>query len=257
MKKHTLTIIIACVMIMMASCEKQASISENNSSVSGRITNSTQYHRTSVLKDGELYLQQLSSTKNTGAGWFLDIGVLQENINASKKTKVSSLGNANLYCGGISSVDLLAGQNILMGTLTYANDATNLYVTYTTNSDWYMSEVHLFVGLLENVPKSGGGTPSPGRFPMKQTFSSSNLAQEINWTIPLSSITSGSNFVIAAHTSVLRVDIDGDVVAKETAWAAGTRFQSNKNWATYISASLKPCDSQGEADLTQTTKTNN
>jgi triosephosphate isomerase len=51
----------------------------------------------------------------------------------------------------------------------------------------------------------------------------------------------------------MRVDIDGDVVAKETAWAAGTRFTSSKNWATYVSATIKDCTSTPEGDLNSNT----
>ena len=142
-----------------------------------------------------------------------------------------------------------------MGTCSYANDANNLYITYSVDSDWYISETHLYAGSLASAPKSGGGTPSPGRFPVKSTFTPSTLAQEITYTIPLSSISS-TNFIIAAHASVLRVDIDGDVVAKETAWAAGTRFTSNKNWATYISATWGTCGGGGEGDLTNSSNTN-
>ncbi|MFN8238733.1 MAG: hypothetical protein U0T77_11240 [Chitinophagales bacterium] len=230
-----------CVMLVMASCQKESAQLATNPTPKVAQATTQAPNGVSMIKDGTPYSTVLQSN-GSEIGWSLNLKTIEQNA-LSDKGPVSNMGDASLYCGGINTVQLLAGQNIPMGVLAYANDGSNLYVTYLANSDWYMTEVHLYVGSLSGVPKSGGGTPSPGRFPLKQTFSSSNLAQEITWTIPLSQI--GFEFTIAAHASVLRVDIDGDVVAKETAWASGTRFQSNKNWATYVTGYVSNCDGGG------------
>jgi hypothetical protein len=243
-----------CVMLVLASCQKETTDLVNKSKPTPMSVTSSAPKGVSLIKDGYPYpvITQANSLGMDNIGWFVDVSSVQANIAETKGPVVYNLGDASLYCGGITSVDMLAGQNILMGTLSYANDNENLYVTYTANADWYMSEVHLYVGSLALSPKSGGGTPSPGRFPMKQSFSASNLAQEVTWTIPLSQL--GFEFIIAAHASVLRVDIDGDVVAKETAWAAGSRFTSNKNWATYVTGYMQNCDGGGDpADLKNNT----
>ena len=244
------------IIVLMTACQKevtQATKQEANAT-NGVVTTST-IKGVSLIKDGFPYpnIQTSSSMLDDEIGWFIDFNALaQSNLNApTKGPVVSNLGDASLYCGGIKTVNLYAGQNILMGTLTYANDATNFYVTYTTDPDWYMLETHLYIGALVSAPLSGGGTPSPGRFPIKTTFTASTLSQTATYTIPLSSFNL-SGFVIAAHASVLRVDIDGDVVAKETAWAAGTRFQSNKNWATYVIGAMGICGGGGEGDFTKT-----
>ncbi len=230
-----------CVMLVMASCQKETAQLATNSTPKATQLAAQVPAGVSLLKDGTPY-STVSQPNGSEIGWSLNLKTIEQNA-LSDKGPVSNMGDASLYCGGINTVQLLAGQNIPMGVLAYANDGSNLYITYLANSDWYMTEVHLYVGTLSGVPKSGGGTPSPGRFPLKQAFSSSNLAQEVTWTIPLSQI--GFEFTIAAHASVLRVDIDGDVVAKETAWASGTRFQSNKNWATYVTGYVSNCDGGG------------
>lgn len=244
--------IILLAVVLLVSCQKE--ITNGNSPVAKTqgVTTSSSIPGVNVLKDGYPMpnVQSGSSLGLDNIGWHLDFEQITSGYtNHVPKAPTSNLGDASLYCGGITTIDLLAGQNILMGTLSYANDAENLYVTYSTNPDWYMSEIHLYVGPLALAPKSGGGTPSPGRFPIKTTFTASSLSQDVTYTIPLSSLYSGT-FIIAAHASVLRVDIDGDVVAKETAWASGTRFQSNKNWATYINAALGYCGG-GPADATK------
>ena len=235
-------------MMLMAACQKEVpQVSKPETNVN-KITHIKQTKGVSVIKDGYPYPNIEASNNLSGGqiGWFLDLEEVSSGYsNSPKGPIVSNLGDASLYCGGITTVNLYAGQNILMGTITYANDATNLYVTYTTDPDWYMSEIHLYIGDLSSVPVSGGGTPSPGRFPIKSTFTASTLSQSVTYTIPLNSLTT-QTFVIAAHASVMRVDIDGDVVAKETAWAAGTRFTSSKNWATYISGIINRCTPEGD-----------
>ena len=253
MKRTILTCI--SIMMLMVACQKEATQVSKPETNAKNITNIKHIKGVSVMKDGYPYpnIETSNSLSDGQIGWFLDLEEVSSGYsNTPKGPIVSNLGDASLYCGGISTVNLYAGQNILMGTITYANDATNLYITYTTNPDWYMSEIHLYVGALISVPLSGGGTPSPGRFPIKSTFTASTLSQSVTYTIPLSTLTS-QTLVIAAHASVLRVDVDGDVVAKETAWAAGSRFTSSKNWATYVSATINQCTPIPEGDLNNNT----
>lgn len=242
-------IYLACLstMLLFSACKKEIeqNLSKATPSTKGIVTNSS-IKGVSLLKDGFPYPNISASNSLAGdeIGWFLNLATIQSNFTTSSSTlseQKNSLSGS--FCGGIKSATLYAGQNIAMGTLLYANDATNLYIEYTVDPDWYMSEVHLYVGTLASAPKSGGGTPSPGRFPIKSSFNLSNLSQTTSYTIPLSSIS--GTIIIAAHASVLRVDTDGDVIAKETAWAAGTRFTSNKNWATYVSTSIETCGDGG------------
>jgi hypothetical protein len=250
---RTINGIILVAAIFLVSCQKE--ITQGNSPIAKTqgVTTISTLPGVSVLKDGYVY-PNIQTTNNLGVGdeigWHVDFEAVTSGYtnHIPKAPTTSNLGDASLYCEGIKSIVMYAGQNIPMGTLSYANDAENLYITYSTDPDWYMSEIHLYVGSLLLAPKSGGGTPSPGRFPIKTTFTAATLSQDITYTIPLSSIVQ-TGIVIAAHASVIRVDIDGDVVAKETAWAAGSRFTSNKNWATYINATLGYCGG-GPADAT-------
>lgn len=205
---------------------------------------SCQKESTQIAKNQPTATNSFAITNSTdGIGWSIPSDFVSP---STKPVKASSLSNAISYCGG-SSVMLFAGQTIPMGTLEFANDATNLYVSYTANPDWYFTEVHLYVGDLANTPTSGGGTPAPGRFPLKRTFSNSTLSQYEEFVIPLSSLTT-SSVIIAAHAATICVE-NGDVVGKETAWGAGTRFTSKKNWATYVSYDIVGCNDDGGAGL--------
>lgn len=246
-------ILFLAATVILVSCQKEIADNTPDPAIkTSGITTTSSIPGVNMLKDG-YPMPNIQTSGNLGSddiGWHIDFQQVSSGYTSHvPKAPTSNLGSASLYCSGIVSVDLLAGQNIQMGTLSFANDAENLYVTYSTNPDWYMSEVHLYVGSLALAPKSGGGTPSPGRFPIKSTFSVSTLSQDVTYTIPISSI-NVSNFIIAAHASVLRVDVDGDVIAKETAWASGTRFTSNKNWATYTAGVVSGCDGGQAGDLT-------
>jgi hypothetical protein len=246
----TINALILAVVILLTSCQKE--ITKNSPTNIGKgITASSSIPGVQMKKDGYPYpnIQTTSSFGDDEIGWHIDVHAVESGYtkSAPQQGPVSSLGPAYLYCGGIHTVQLLAGQNIPMGTLTYANDAQNFYVTYTTDPDWFMSEVHLYVGPLALMPKAGGNPP-PGKFPISTTFTASTLSQTVSYTIPLTSLLLSGGFAVAAHASVLQVDTDGDVVGKETAWASGPKVPGAKNWSMYVPVYLDYCGG-GPADL--------
>lgn len=148
-------------------------------------------------------------------------------------TTISSITNT---CASYT-VDLIAGQNTTVGTVTVENDAETLFVTYTTIDDWMIKCNHLYVGSLENAPTTPTGNPRIGGFPINQSFDP--LVNTITYEIPLSSL--DSCFIVAAQAEVLQV-IDGNIVDSQTAWGAGTRFVNIGNWATYFAYCPGICD---------------
>lgn len=82
-------------------------------------------------------------------------------------------GQGTTVCG-TTEWALTAGQTIPVGTLTVANDSTNLYVTYTLDPNNPVNAtfgtLHLWVGSdLTTLPATqngpNAGTPIPGQFP--------------------------------------------------------------------------------------------
>lgn len=146
-------------------------------------------------------------------------------------------------CGTPTVVQLTAGQHYNAGTVTVANDANNLYVTYTTTGSWRLDELHLFVGDCSQIPVTSTGNPVPGRFPYSRDV---NNLQTYTFAIPLSSL--GNCFCVAAHATVR-----SSSCGSETAWGAGTRFNTTTvhghcytgggSWATYFTACKQTCTS--------------
>lgn len=130
-----------------------------------------------------------------------------------------------------TTVDLMAGQTQIAGTVTAESDGTNLLVTYTTNELWSLEDIHLYVGEFELAPQNNGGNPMPGRFPYKQQFA--DPVSTFSYEIPLSSLP--DCFIIAAH-AVVRKTGSGT----ETGWGAGTQFPGN-NWGMYFEMCAPDC----------------
>lgn len=127
------------------------------------------------------------------------------------------------------TVNLLAGQYINVGTVTVANDAETLFVTYTITGDWIIGEIHLYVGTEEEVPANKKGNPQVGHFPTQEYFDP--MVTTVTYEFPLSGL--GDCFMVAAHAVVYKV-VDGQTIDKQTAWGEGARFVDKGNWATYF-----------------------
>ncbi len=96
---------------------------------------------------------------------------------------VNTVSVLNMGVGDVTEVDLLAGQDILVGTVTVWNDETNLYVKYTiTDPDWCLTETHMHVATtLEGIPQRNGN-PVPGQFEYKGDH---ECEAEVSYTINL------------------------------------------------------------------------
>lgn len=123
-------------------------------------------------------------------------------------------------------VNLLAGQHILVGSVTVSSNSTYLYVTYETVSDWQLLETRLaVVETLEGIPQNSAGNPQVGLFPY--------YSPEADYTIQLDhSWTPGTTLYIATHAIVYG---SGPI---ETAWGEGTRFNED-NWAMYFTYTVQ------------------
>ncbi|MFC2008532.1 hypothetical protein ACFLUT_00550 [Chloroflexota bacterium] len=127
------------------------------------------------------------------------------------------------------SVDLLAGQDMPVGTVEVWNDGWNLYVVYTIDAEgWAMTEAHLAVAEeLADVPQTKKGNPKVGKFAYCEEF----VEPVTEWmvTIPLGDLEAGDELVIAAHAAVVNAAEE----LEETAWAEGRPFPW-KNWAMWF-----------------------
>lgn len=167
-------------------------------------------------------------------------------------------------CRDVLEVRLMAGQSLEVGDVYVVNTREKLYVGYLSTGDWKISTIHLYVGACNSLPVDGAGNLAPENFPHKVEFTS--LQNFYYVEIPLSLLPEGC-VCIAAHADVVKV-VGGEIVQRETAfgegttvgnnwfmkfdyciaiceppvevcyndetaWAAGTRYVTKGNWATY------------------------
>jgi hypothetical protein len=130
-----------------------------------------------------------------------------------------------------TTVSLIAGQNMTAGSVTVVNDDTYIYVTYNTAEGWVLTQTHLYVGQVAQLPMANNGNPKPGQFPYKTTH---NNVTNFTYTIPLSALGTGGCGTIAAHAAVKQFDASGNTLLQtQTGWGAGTPITSGAgNWGT-------------------------
>lgn len=154
---------------------------------------------------------------------------------------------------GTRSFTLYAGQTIDAGSVTVTITGTNLVVSYLTESDWTLTEVHLWVGSsTATMPQTKQGNPIPGKFP----YTSGTLtgATSYTFTIPLTSLgfscpNADKIYYMAAHAALKRIGYNGGVQT-ETGWSEGNRIVEKGNWAT-MSSFVMTCNCDNTQDTTQ------
>lgn len=140
------------------------------------------------------------------------------------------------YCGTVATVDFLAGQHILAGSVTVGNDAENLYVTYKVENGWLLKMTHLYVGDCEFIPVNKQKNPQIGQFPYSRSYSP--FATEDTYVIPLSKLP--NCMCVAAHAEVVKLNEAGEVIQAETAWGKGDDM-GGKSWAMKFEYCKREC----------------
>jgi hypothetical protein len=125
----------------------------------------------------------------------------------------------NLY-----QTDLMAGQHILSGIVSVSLVNGDVVVTYNSDSDWEITETHLYIGPLSGLPTNGGGNPKIGRFPFKGEYGP-GITEVIVDNTGIS-LAPGECIIVAAH-AVVENSVTG---AEETAWGYGDPIGGN-SWA--------------------------
>jgi len=149
------------------------------------------------------------------------------------------------------TVDLIAGQNEVVGTVTIDRNDTHLILTYTTFGDWEIDLTHMSIGDCneEWVPETGSGNPKIGHFEHSEPHSLDT--NQVIYYVNLEILPDYTDlYCFAAHAEVSSPN------GGETAWAGrigGQESGSNSeeyivknfegnSWAMYIEASQSSCD---------------
>ena len=165
--------------------------------------------------------------------------VVNENLTVDKDPNFrvieSNPNNASResYDEPCTVINLIAGQNIIVGTVSIDVNEEDLILTYTTIDGWEIKATHMSIGDCDEqtFPTTGSGNPKIGKFEHSTTHDEN--VTEVIYLIDKEAIS--DIYCFAAHAVVEK---DGN---NETAWAEGIDFGGN-SWAMYVEAQLSDCD---------------
>ncbi len=146
-------------------------------------------------------------------------------INASSRASVTD---------PCMTIDLIAGQNIVAGTVSVYMYKSDIMIKYETINDWKINATHLSIGNdgLHSFPTEESGDPKIGKF----EFASSHTQTVAEYTHFIDKSNLSEKYYFAAQAVV--VNSNGD---EEVAWAKGNEFKGN-NLAMYVTSKLSYCD---------------
>jgi hypothetical protein len=137
-------------------------------------------------------------------------------------------------CDTDKTFTLWAGQNEDVGDVMVWHDGDTLYVKYTTDSPWYLTETNVEVVTdWADMPTTGSGNPKIGKF----TYSTDHNPAVMTYTYDIDfddieGYEAGDTLYIATHAVVDKI-VAGVVVQSETGWAGDKDFDGN-SWALYF-----------------------
>jgi hypothetical protein len=148
------------------------------------------------------------------------------------------------FCGSASTSNLKIKDGTDIGTVTVANDAVYLYLTYNLTGDWYIGDANVYAGRQSLIPRSVDGNPIYGQFPGQQHLNYCDLRQAFTFRVLLSSLTvdndsqcpTNERYYIAMRAAVKQFSNGADCNTGTDQPAWGAPFLINPNnaneWAT-------------------------
>lgn len=141
-----------------------------------------------------------------------------------------TLSSSDVPC---QTSDLIAGQNIVIGTVDVYIDASTISIVYNTIPGWNLDETHMSLGnCTDDIPLTGSGNPKVGHF----EYSAIHGAGTAVVTYTADSTTLDIETCIATHAVVT-----SSTGQNETAWGAGIGFPG-RAWATYLQLDNVACN---------------
>lgn len=143
------------------------------------------------------------------------------------------------------TLELCAGQDIDVGTVTITEVGGSLVITYDLNEPWVLCESHVDIGdELDDLHTNAPGNPQVGLFDLSRTYdpcvsSDTYLVGCDDDAFADVDFETVESLFVAVHGVVRNTESD----AEETAWVCEdqddvSRFVDRGNWATYFTYDL-------------------
>lgn len=144
---------------------------------------------------------------------------------------------AQTWICGSSTIELIAGQHYDAGSVSISNDATTLWVIYSTaGTDALITETHLSVAKeFSQIPQTKNGCPKNGQFQHSSTHRPGVTEVVFMINLAAAGFRPYDNLYVAAHAVVQSPTFGG-----QTAWGQGPSFPC-RNWAMYSRYQVGDC----------------
>ncbi len=172
-------------------------------------------------------------------------GCQRENLTDPVMLENLSLKNGVVvnYCGETTVLDLVADQDLVVGTVTIGNDDENIFVTFEVTGDWWLANTKVFLGTdAAQIPVTKTGNPIRGKF--TQDITHNPYVKSFTHVFPMGDFEPGDVLVIAAHSTVIILEeIEGEmvIVRDETAWGDGGNAFTGKAWGWWATYTVQEC----------------
>lgn len=141
-------------------------------------------------------------------------------------------------CTEIQSYALTTCDKLAVGIIEVANDDNYVYVAYHTDPPWYLVESHLYLGLAPGIPVNRKKVPKVAKFPFSKNHDGIN---SFGYTVPIHEDWDPC-LAVAAHASIVKVDLKGNVLLSENVWSSGSLINTKKgSWATVTNYCVETC----------------
>lgn len=183
---------------------------------------------TKTMKTKILCLILLSSLLTVVACQFQNMTEVNPKANTCTTTYSQIKGLSPKY-----TTNLMVNDYLNVGDVNVYADDENVYIEYETNNEWYLKNIHLYVGDLEFISNTKSQLPNPKNFPISSVCP--NQTQSEIYMVSKSKLP--KNFAISAQAEVSREE-NGMETKTETAWCEGDRFSTDSK-GMYFNVNLQ------------------
>ncbi|HNP21058.1 MAG TPA: hypothetical protein PKM63_01510 [Panacibacter sp.] len=155
-----------------------------------------------------------------------------------------SVAAPNAVCGTPVVYNLIDSKKVPQGTITISNDATNVFVTFTsTNANLKFQKATLVVGDLAHVSAATNLTvwPKVATGPSAPDFSMTFKPEVSTYTFTIPAANYSDCFLVNAFGKMVQRDANNKIIATDYVFFDSKTEVSTKCWSSYVEYCKQAC----------------
>lgn len=135
------------------------------------------------------------------------------------------------HCSGIHT-PILSDAGALLGSLSVSNDQTHLYVSFSMQKGWSLSESNLYVGLLSDFPSHQNSEQKTDLF--RHKIIHNDAVDNYTYSIPLTDLKALGCVAVSTYSVATFYDVDDKILIKKEGKCNGANLAGSGAFPTYI-----------------------